>query len=110
MKIFLSIAVALFLVSCAHKGQSTKQETETQAHAKTQKTSQQAVSDAKAECTHGKDVRTLEVVKSGQGCELNYTKMGNTNKAATSVKGSTYCHTIFERIKGNLEKSGYKCN
>jgi hypothetical protein len=118
MRILITIAMAMFFVSCAHKHKATDKATTKSTVEAVKKDAKSAgksttvaaaSTESKATCSKDKETRTLEVVTAGQGCELQYTKGGDTQKPATSVKGVTYCHTVFEKIKGNLEKAGYKC-
>lgn len=68
-------------------------------------------SSQKMTCTKDKDVRDLEVVKKGaKGCALNYTKAGKTTEAATSSIGAKHCESSEAKIRGKLEKSGFKCS
>lgn len=60
-------------------------------------------------CTKGKDERKLEVVKKGQGCELAYTKFGETKAVASSKSGTEHCEKIMERIEGKLKVASYTC-
>lgn len=64
----------------------------------------------KITCTSGGDVRTLEM-SSGDGkvCRLNYTKTGETKEVASGVSDTSKCNEIRDRIKGNLEGAGFKC-
>jgi hypothetical protein len=62
------------------------------------------------ECSSGADKRTLEVKKtSAAGCELNYTKFGNTAQVASSGSGHEHCESVRDKIKTKLEAAGYSC-
>lgn len=60
-------------------------------------------------CKAGKDIRVLEKSEKNAGCELKYTKFGETNVVASSAAGGSHCDKIRDQIRSNLEKSGYKC-
>ncbi len=69
-----------------------------------------AVGDATVTCSSGKEERVLSLKQSDTGCELQYTKGGETKTIAQSArKGSEYCGTVLNKTKTNLEGSGYKC-
>lgn len=60
-------------------------------------------------CKNGSDTRTLDVVAKGSGCEVAYTKFDQTTAPASSVNGTAHCEAVKEKIKTNLENSGFKC-
>lgn len=60
-------------------------------------------------CVLDKDSREIKVVRNGTGCEVQYTKLGQTNSIANSANGVAHCEKVLEKIKGNLSGSGYKC-
>ena len=62
-------------------------------------------------CKSGGDERTIATAKSESGgCEVQYTKNGQTNSVANSQTGDEYCHGVVGKIKGNLEAAGFTCN
>ncbi len=63
----------------------------------------------KVSCTMKSDTRTIQLRKNGGGCELVYSKFGNDEVIATSMAGTEHCQKVADRIKGNLENSGFKC-
>lgn len=64
---------------------------------------------AGTQCKSGSDTRNIEVKAEGGGCEVMYTKMGETNSVASSVNGTDHCNTVAERIKTNLTNAGFTC-
>ena len=116
----LLIASAL-LVSCSSKPKATTTATtaatpaattETKKSKLTKTTATKAAATAQAGslvCKSGSDTRTLEVITTDGGCELSYTKFDQTSTPAQSGNGTAYCESIKEKIKGNLENSGFKC-
>jgi hypothetical protein len=136
MKRFLWL-LPFVLVACSHKA-DTKKDTRTEAQKafgqvagkseeakpEVKKTAEaasnkakDAVSDAKAAapvagtitCKSGKDSRTLATAAKGAGCELTYTKHGESKVAGNGAAGSAACEKIASKIKANLEKSGFTC-
>ena len=80
--------------------------------AKKMKTSASSGSSSSSDalkCKLGKDMRNLDVKPTGKGCELTYTKFGNSKIAASSQYGSGYCQKVQSKIKGRLEQAGFKC-
>ncbi len=66
-------------------------------------------SPTKVICKMGTDERTLESAPTASGCELKYTKFGQTSVAASSAFSTTHCDRIREQIKTNLGKFGFTC-
>lgn len=60
-------------------------------------------------CASGSDTRELEIVAKDAGHVVNYTKQGATKEVGTCSTNKSKCQEIFERIKANLEKSGFTC-
>jgi len=63
----------------------------------------------KVSCMMKSDKREIQVKKQGSGCELAYSKFGNEEVVATSLNGTEHCQKIADRIQGNLENAGFKC-
>lgn len=105
MKIFVMILLGSFLVSCAAK-QKSAQSTTTPAAAGKTETSKLLKAMT---CMKGSDTRLLEVTTENGGCELKYTKMGETKSVATSVKGTSHCNSVKDRIIGKLQEASYNC-
>ena len=104
MKIFAMILIGSFLVSCAAKQKSA----ETATTATAGKTEKSKVLKAMT-CMKGSDTRLLEVTSENGGCELKYTKMGETKSVANSVKGTSHCNSVKDRIIGKLQEASYNC-
>lgn len=113
------LIASTMLVSCASKSKTATTSTTTKTAvtkdakntaAKTAPKTAAAVTQAGAVvCKSGSDTRTLEVLTKDVGCELAYTKFDETTTKATSGNGTAHCESIKEKIKGNLESSGFKC-
>lgn len=63
----------------------------------------------KVSCMMKNDKRNIQVRSVGKGCELAYEKFGNEEIVATSLSGTEHCQKIADRIQGNLENAGFKC-
>ena len=125
LKIAMLLVVSLFFVSCSSKQKAatpaatTKQEANTKDAKGAKATAKAAVTKAKDAvknattgslvCKSGSDTRSLEVISKDGGCELAYTKFDQTTTPATSASGTAHCDSVKEKIKGNLENSGFKC-
>lgn len=68
-----------------------------------------ATTGAKTICRLDKDERVVEKVATASGCELKYTKFGETSVIASSTSGPAHCDRVYDQIKANLEKYNYKC-
>lgn len=60
-------------------------------------------------CKSAKETRTLTNKPVGKGCEVVYDRGGEKTVAASAKNDPTHCGKVVDRIKGNLEKSGFKC-
>ncbi len=68
------------------------------------------MSASKTSCTLDKDTRVIEVKKTeAGGCELFYTKFGESKSVASSGFGTQYCEEVKDRIQSNLNKAGFTC-
>lgn len=68
------------------------------------------VSQGKTTCKNGGDERILEMTSGdGKVCRLVYTKGGESKEVASGTSEATKCNEIHDRIKGNLEGAGFKC-
>ncbi|OQW47307.1 MAG: hypothetical protein A4S09_16055 [Proteobacteria bacterium SG_bin7] len=77
---------------------------------KTKPASSGSVSEGKTTCKNGGDERTLEMTSGdGKVCRLVYTKAGESKEVASGTSDNSKCNEIYERIKGNLEGAGFKC-
>lgn len=114
LKILSLFVISMFFVSCSSKQKAatpaaaTKQEAKKDAKAAVTKTAAQAQAGSVV-CKSGSDTRTIEVVSKDGGCEVSYTKFDQTTTPATSANGTAHCESVKEKIKGNLENSGFKC-
>jgi hypothetical protein len=111
MKSFLSVSLfvlcAAVAMGCkaAHKRDSAKS-------SKVGKQSEQAVAAAPGAvtCSMKAEKRVLEVKSANGGCEVMYTKGGETKSVATSKHSTDHCNKTVEKIKGNLAAAGWTCN
>jgi hypothetical protein len=60
-------------------------------------------------CSAANDERILAVVPVEQGCELLYTKVGETKTIASASFELSYCEAVQTRISKKLETSGFIC-
>ena len=60
-------------------------------------------------CSAGGDERLLAVSAQGEGCELKYTKAGETKIIATQVVGDGRCVEVMGNVKKNLEGAQFAC-
>jgi hypothetical protein len=135
MKYMIWLLIPFLLFACAQKSQ-TKSDTRTESQkamaglagkSEVKKTAQDtaaappaaetaasgeksAAAKASLTCKSGDDTRTLVTAAKGDGCELTYTKGGKGKVVAESASGSAQCEKVAAKIKGNLEKSGFKCD
>lgn len=61
-------------------------------------------------CTQGQETRTVQVLKNGSGCQLEYVRGGQSTFPANAKYGTNFCQQKMEQIKKNLETAGYNCS
>jgi DNA-binding transcriptional LysR family regulator len=60
-------------------------------------------------CKKDKDIRSLQVIKKDNGCELNYTKFKASKVVASSSNSEKHCVDAKMKIQEKLKKSGFTC-
>lgn len=125
LKILSLFIISAFFVSCSSKSKNTSAEATAKTpakqeaakatdkkQAKTSTTPAKSATSANASsvvCKNGSDTRTVEVVSKDGGCEVSYTKFDQTTTPATAASGTEHCANVQDKIKGNLETAGFKC-
>lgn len=68
------------------------------------------MSSSEASCELKNDKRTIAVQETASGgCEVIYSKFGDSTSVASGSKGSSHCEGVVTKIKENLENAGFKC-
>ncbi len=83
---------------------SAKKDAKTETEAK-----ESAVGTAEVNCKSGSDERKLAIQVKGSGCELNYTKAGETKSIASQINGSEKCEEVMTSVKNKLVAANYTC-
>jgi hypothetical protein len=132
MKLFLVLAALGSLVACSSTPKGTTETTQAPVAASTQKTeavappssstkpvaeksvtapktTPSAATDSGTTCKAGADERTLAINVKEAGCELVYTKMGETKTIASQIQGNEKCEEVFSKVKENLTKANFSC-
>lgn len=112
--VILSTLAVISLSACSGMKAKSEAPSTTPTAATASKTAEpkhatKAMSPIVAVCKNGKDERKLEVINQASGCELHYTKGGNAEVIATSVKGNEHCKKISQRIQEKLTAAGFQC-
>ncbi len=129
--------VPFVLLACSHKGADVKKDGRTEAQkafgavagktddtkVEVKKTAEAASSKAESasdatapagavtlSCKSGKDERTLVTAAKDKGCEVTYTKQGQSKAVGNGLAGFGVCEKIANKIKSNLEKQGFTCH
>ena len=68
-----------------------------------------AVGTAEVNCKSGTDERKLAIQVKGSGCELMYTKAGETKAIASQMNGSEKCEEVMTSVKEKLVAANYTC-
>ena len=126
MKYFICLSLLTFLLSSCAQGEKTaeqKPEPEmkkvsneditkdmSKKNFKKAKISKDSSPQSVLTCTAGSDVRVLEIKPvDTKGCELQYTKNGNTKTVANANFDLSYCESVQTRISKKLEAAGFDC-
>ena len=73
-------------------------------------TKEKMTSKGKVTCSHGNEVRTIEVAPAeGKACEVIYTKAGEAKSVASAITDNSFCESVSQKISKHLEDAGYKC-
>lgn len=60
-------------------------------------------------CEQGGDKRTVVVEPKEAGCEVHYSKFGNSEMVASAVHTRAFCDEVKEKIRANLEAGQFTC-
>lgn len=93
------------------ENKATKKSAKKSAKTETAQTAakESAVGTAEVNCKSGSDERKLSIQVKGSGCELNYTKAGETKSIASQINGSEKCEEVMTNIKNKLVAANYTC-
>lgn len=62
-------------------------------------------------CKLGSDERVVKRLKpEAGGCQVSYTKLGETKVVADAKNDLVYCDKIMGKIQQNLTQAGFSCN
>lgn len=100
---------AVMMVGCASKKQPATAKATNSVSQSAAPAAENSSDADKISCTKGSDTRTLEIVKKGAGCALEYDKSGKKSDVSTSTHGTAHCKASQKKIRTKLEHSGYKC-
>lgn len=116
---FVGVMMMSLVIGCASSQKSGEKSAENSktTQSKMKKTSKKMKSssskmtaDMTVDCSSGSDARKIEVAKSDSGgCQVLYTKFGNSSEIASAQSDPTYCEEVKDRVVSNLEGSGFKC-
>lgn len=68
-----------------------------------------AAASSEATCKAGAEERKLAIQAKDAGCELQYTKAGETKTIASQITGNEKCEEVMTKVKANLTAAGYDC-
>ena len=116
MRYLVILAMAFTLGACQQSG-SKKSKDMKDSKAKAEKSMSKSKSKemtAKAEgdgvkCSGFGVNREIAIVKSAEGCTVQYTKDGNMKEVANGSVGSDHCMNVAKQIQTKLESNGFKC-
>jgi hypothetical protein len=62
------------------------------------------------QCENGTDKRTIAVESTSEsGCEVHYSKFGNSEKVASAVHTPSFCEEVKDKIRSHLEAGQFSC-
>jgi len=109
----VAVVILMFFIACSNPGKKGGKSSEEHSSTQTSKTS--ASSNMPAElsvsCSKEKDHRKIQSMKKaiGTGCEVSYSKYGESKVIGSAMNDMDYCKALVERVKGNLEKASFTC-
>ncbi|PIR21797.1 MAG: hypothetical protein COV44_11270 [Deltaproteobacteria bacterium CG11_big_fil_rev_8_21_14_0_20_45_16] len=108
--VFLGILAMTLMVGCkaAHKSEKHHR-SKTSKVKKSASVPAESASAGAMMCVNGADKRSIENRRSGAGCEVAYTKAGETRVVADAKADLSYCDKMAEKIKSNLIAAGFSC-
>src|SRR5579859_8093438 len=121
-KVWIALAAILTLFACsssqkkadtgqapakASTGASTSSPAPKEAKAAEAKKKKSTAAAGALSCAQGTDKRKAEIHKKGDGCEVEYTKLGETKVIATSADGMDHCDEVIAKVRKNLLSSGF---
>ena len=124
MKYLLLLLIGLFVVSCtsAPEEKAAKEDVKKEEKKEESKPAEPKVEEVKDKapqepavagaitCSSSNDVRTIVNQKSDTGgCEVVYTKFGESKVIATAQKDIEYCNGVVDRVRKNLEAANFIC-
>ena len=110
MKVVLTLCV-LLLAACASPPKKVKESTASSAsEAAAEANEKTPAKDDTVTCHNAKEKRVLTLQSAEIGCEVLYERSGEKMVAASAKNDPTHCSKVVERIRGNLEKAGFKCS
>ncbi len=62
------------------------------------------------ECKSGTDTRKIVTKAKDAGCEVEYTKFGDTKVLGGAQNDKTVCTNVVDKVRATLEASGFTCN
>lgn len=111
--------MSLIAVSCAHKPVETKDTAKLttelpavkeEAKPMDNKAVEAKKGDVSLNCVLGQDSRIITLQKGEKRCEVHYTKSGNLNNIAWGEQTPSICDKVFDNVRSNIEKGGFKCS
>ncbi|MBS1963255.1 MAG: hypothetical protein JST04_13655 [Bdellovibrionales bacterium] len=61
-------------------------------------------------CVQGEDQRTVAIEKKESGCEVRYSKFGNSEVVAYAHHTPEFCSDVKAKIRTNLEAGSFTCS
>jgi hypothetical protein len=61
------------------------------------------------QCVQGEDKRTVAVEPLAKGCDVRYSKFGNSEVVANAVHTPSFCKDVEAKIRTHLEAGQFSC-
>jgi uncharacterized protein YceK len=103
------MALAVTLIGCSSKNKSADKKEDNKKVEATTEAKTATLGKADVTCKLGQYVRQMTIENTKEGCNLKYSKDGETRSIAEGSAGSTYCQEVLDRVKGNLVEKGFTC-
>ena len=109
--VMVTLSLAVFSVSCAHKGVEVKKADEATVVQKVDDKKDAVTKEGAVTyyCKVNKDIRQVNVEKASGRCEVFYTKYGEREQVAWAEATPTLCGDVSQKIRKNIEGAGFQC-
>lgn len=113
MRYLVMLALAFTLGACSSKGKKADSKDGkakvTKSNSKSKKKAAAKSSGDTVKCSGFGVSREIAIMRSPDGCSVQYTKDGVMKEVATGAASSNHCQNVASQIQTKLESNGFTC-